>query len=172
MQEPIRFSLVVTAIERIAAVFLAVITALTFVAVILRYIFSYALPDSYDIARLLLGVAIFWGIAAANYRDEHIGMDLVWSLVGPRGKRFLDISAGLVTLAVFLVFCWMFTVKLGDTLRSGETTFDVHLPLWAFYGLAWLGLCAGALLLALRVWRLIAHPEITPEKGSEPLVMD
>lgn len=167
-----RFSLVVTAIERIAALFLAVITALTFVAVILRYIFSYAIPDSYDVARLLLGVAIFWGIAAANYRDEHIGMDLVWSLVGPRGKRFLDIAAGLVTLIVFIIFTWMFTFKVGDTIRSGETTFDVHLPLWSFYALAWLGLFAGALLLALRVWRLIAHPEAVPEKGSEPLIMD
>jgi TRAP-type C4-dicarboxylate transport system permease small subunit len=172
MQEVKRFSFVVTAIERIAALFLAVITALTFVAVILRYIFSYAIPDSYDVARLLLGVAIFWGIAAANYRDEHIGMDLVWSLVGPRGKRIIDISAGLITLIVFLVFCWMFTFKFGDTFRSGETTFDMHLPLWMFYGLAWLGLFAGALLLALRVWRLIAHPESVAEKGSEPLVMD
>ncbi len=172
MKQALRFTVVVTAIEWIAALLLAVITVLTFVAVILRYIFSYAIPDSYDVARLLLGVAIFWGIAAANYRDEHIGMDLVWSLVGARGKRTLDIAAGLVTLVVFIVFTWMFTFKVGDTFRSGETTFDVHLPLWTFYGLAWLGLFAGALLLALRVWRLIAHPETVPEKGSEPLVMD
>ncbi|HEX7952086.1 MAG TPA: TRAP transporter small permease [Burkholderiales bacterium] len=164
--------IVVTVIEAIAAVFLAFITALTFVAVILRYVFSYAVADSYDIARLMLGVSIFWGIAAANYRDEHIGMDLVWSMVGKRGKWIIDVCAGLVTLAVFVVFAWMFTLKLGDTFRSGETTFDLHLPLWGFYALAWLGLVSGVVLLSLRMWRMILHPESVPEKAAEPLVMD
>lgn len=163
---------VVVWLESVAAAFLAVITALTFVAVVLRYLFSYVIPDSFDIARLLLGAAIFWGIATANYRDEHIGMDLFWTLAGARGKRLLDVAAGLVTLATFCVFAWMFTFKLQDTWRSGETTFDLHLPLWWFYALAWLGVGAGVVLLAARVWRLIAHPALSGEKGENGLTLE
>jgi TRAP-type C4-dicarboxylate transport system permease small subunit len=162
----------VTWLESIAAVFLAAITALTFVAVLLRYVFSYVIPDSFDIARLLLGVSIFWGIATANYRDEHIGMDLVWSMVGHRGKRIIDVAAGLITLAVFGVFAWMFSFKLQDTWKSGETTFDLHMPLWTFYSLAWLGVAAGFFLLAVRIWRLIAHPAEAGEKGEGNLMLD
>jgi TRAP-type C4-dicarboxylate transport system permease small subunit len=163
---------VVVWLESVAASFLAAITALTFVAVILRYLFSYVIPDSFDIARLLLGAAIFWGIATANYRDEHIGMDLLWSMTGPRGKRLLDVAAGLTTLAAFCAFTWMFTFKLQDTWRNGETTFDLHLPLWWFYALAWLGLAAGVVLLVVRVWRLIAHPALAGEKGTDSLTME
>jgi TRAP-type C4-dicarboxylate transport system permease small subunit len=163
---------IVTWLENVAAGFLAAITVLTFVAVILRYIFSYVIPDSFDIARLLLGASIFWGIATANYRDEHIGMDLVWSLVSKRGKYIIDVIAGIVTLAVFGVFGWMFTFKFQDTLRSGETTFDLHVPLAFFYGLAWLGVAAGVVLLAIRVWRLIAHPEAVGAKGEGDMMLD
>jgi len=167
-----RFQWLVMAIERVTALFLAAITALTFVAVFLRYLAGYVIPDSYDIARLLLGVAIFWGIAAANYRDEHIGMDLVWSLLGRRGRWAIDAVAGLVTLAVFGVFFWMFSFKVVDTFRSGETTFDLHLPLWAFYALAWLGVFAGAVLLAVRVWNTITRPGEVPDKGAEKPLLD
>ncbi len=38
----------IDAIEVTAAGFLAVVTLLTFVSVILRYFFSWAIPDSYD----------------------------------------------------------------------------------------------------------------------------
>ena len=56
----------IDAIETTAASFLAVVTLLTFVSVLLRYFFAWAIPDSYDFTRLLLGILIFWGIAVAG----------------------------------------------------------------------------------------------------------
>ena len=53
-----------------------------FIAVLLRNFFSYAIPDSFDIGRMLLGILIFWGIAATSYRGGHITVDLVWANVG------------------------------------------------------------------------------------------
>ena len=43
----------------------------------------HSIPDSYDFGRLLLGILIFWGIAATSYRGTHITVDLVWAAVGP-----------------------------------------------------------------------------------------
>ena len=71
-----------------------------FVCVLLRYFFAVSIPDSYDFGKLLLGILIFWGIAATSYRGRHITVDLVWSAVGPRGKRLIDIFATLVLLFV------------------------------------------------------------------------
>ena len=123
-------------------------------------------------ARLLLGIGIFWGIAAANYRNEHIGMDLVWSMVGTRGRRWIDIFSGLVTLAAFFVFWWMLSFKVRDTYATGETTFDLHLPLWGFYAAAWVGITAGCLLLLVRVVRLLRDRPDTRKEPQEALPLE
>src|SRR6476659_5266830 len=70
-------------IEWIAAGFVGIVAANIFLAVILRNTLSYTIPDSFDIGRMLLGILIFWGIAATSYRGGHITVDLVWANVGP-----------------------------------------------------------------------------------------
>ena len=68
-------------IEWIAAGFVGIVAANIFVGVLLRNVFSYAIPDAFDFGRLLLGILIFWGIAATSYRGGHITVDLVWANV-------------------------------------------------------------------------------------------
>ena len=99
-------------IEMTAAIFLAAVTALTFVSVLLRYIFIWTIPDSYDLSSLGLGILIFWGIASASYRGEHITVDLLHGAVGPKLKRVIDTFASLVTLVCLLVFTWMVAIKV------------------------------------------------------------
>ena len=55
-------------IEWIAAIFVGLVAADIFISVLLRYFFSTSIPDSYDLGRMLLGILIFWGIAATSYR--------------------------------------------------------------------------------------------------------
>src|SRR5438552_4341646 len=82
-------------IELVAAAFVGIVAADIFISVLLRYFFSVSIPDSYDFGRLLLGILIFWGIAATSYRGTHITVDLVWGAVGPRQQRLIDIFATL-----------------------------------------------------------------------------
>src|ERR1700759_4499859 len=90
-------------IELLAAVFVGLVAADIFVAVLLRYFFAVSIPDSYDFGKLLLGILIFWGIAATSYRGTHITVDLIWSACGPAGRRLIDIFATLVLLFVVSV---------------------------------------------------------------------
>ena len=71
-------------IELLAAVFVGIVAADVFISVLLRYFFAASIPDSYDFGKLLLGILIFWGIAATSYRGTHITVDLVWVAAGPR----------------------------------------------------------------------------------------
>ena len=73
-------------IEWLAAAFVGIVALDIFVSVLLRYFFAVSIPDSYDFGKQLLGILIFWGIAATSYRGSHITVDLVWSAVGPRGN--------------------------------------------------------------------------------------
>src|SRR6476661_9208587 len=90
-------------IEWIAAGFVGIVAANIFLAVILRNTLNYAIPDSFDIGRMLLGILIFWGIAATSYRGGHITVDLIWSAVGRSRKRAIDVFATIVLLFVVIV---------------------------------------------------------------------
>lgn len=153
-----RLDRAVDAIEVTAACFLAAVAALTFVSVILRYFFSWSIPDAYDISRLLLAILIFWGMAGTGYRGEHITVDLLWGALGPRTRRVLDIFSNLVTLFAMTAFAYMMGHKVFDTRAEHVLTFDLRQPVWIYYLAAWLGLVASVLLVALRVYRLALRP--------------
>lgn len=149
----------IDAIEVTAAGFLAVVTLLTFVSVLLRYFFAWAIPDSYDFTRLLLGIVIFWGIAVASYRGDHISVDLLWSAAPAWAKRMMDIFSALVTLVAMAAFTWMFAFKVIGTRADNVGTFDLRQPVWIYYAIAWIGLGSAVLLLVVRTVRLVMTPE-------------
>jgi TRAP-type C4-dicarboxylate transport system permease small subunit len=144
--------------ERIAGGFLAFVVALTFVSVVLRYAFSWSIPDSYDLSRLFLGILIFWGIAVTGFRGDHITVDLVWNALPRWARRVLDLAATLFTLACMAGFAWAMATKVMDEFATGEETYDLRLPVWPFYLLAWLGLAASVLLLIVRLVRQAGGP--------------
>ncbi|HLT26998.1 MAG TPA: TRAP transporter small permease [Zeimonas sp.] len=146
-------------IEVTAASFLAVVTALTFVSVLLRYLFVWQIPDTYDFSRLLLAILIFWGMAGTGYRGEHITVDLVWGAVGPAVRRALDVFATGLTLFAMAAFMVMMATKVVDTRAENVLTFDLRQPVWIYYALAWLGLAAAVALLLVRLYRLLLHPD-------------
>ncbi len=157
-------------IEVTAAGFLAVVTLLTFVSVILRYFFAWAIPDSYDFTRLLLGILIFWGIAVASYRGDHISVDLLWSTSPPWAQRAMDVFSALLTLVAMATFTWMFAVKVIGTRADNVGTFDLRQPVWAYYLVAWFGLAAAVALLVMRTVRLVLAPEkLAPAHPPQPV---
>ena len=147
-------------IELIAAVFVGLVAADTFISVLLRYFFNVQIPDAYDFGRLLLGILIFWGIAATSYRGTHITVDLLWTAVSPRWQRLMDIFATLVLLFVVAVQTSMLLDKVIDTRTANVSTYDLNLPTWPFMALAWAGDVSAVLLIAVRTYRLIFHPEL------------
>jgi TRAP-type C4-dicarboxylate transport system permease small subunit len=140
--------------ERAAGLFLAAIATLVFVSVVLRGTLRIAIADWYDMSRLMLGVAIFWGIAATSYRNDHIKVDILWEWAPPRARFLIDLFATLVTLAFLAAFSWMLTAKVGSGFRSGEATFDMRLPIWPFHFVAALGIFLATVLVAIRLVRL------------------
>jgi TRAP-type C4-dicarboxylate transport system permease small subunit len=160
----------IDAIEWIAAGFVGIVAANIFIAVLLRNLFNYAIPDSFDIGRMLLGILIFWGIAATSYRGTHITVDLVWANVSPKYQRVIDVFATLVLLFVVTVQTWTLFDKVRGTYNDNVTTFDMHMPTWPFLAVAWAGDVSAVLLIAIRTYRLIFHPEEIQDpriKGTE-----
>ena len=160
---------IINSIEWVAATFVGVVAADIFFSVMLRASgklqvaafgkpYLTMIPDGYDIGKLLLGILIFWGIAATSYRGAHITVDLLWSAANRTWKRYIDIFATLVLLFVVSVQTYTLLDKVTATRLDNVLTFDLHLPTWPFFALAWIGDAAAVLLIAIRTWRLIAEP--------------
>jgi TRAP-type C4-dicarboxylate transport system permease small subunit len=156
-------------IEWVAAFFVGIVAANIFLAVMLRNIFSVSIPDSYDFGRLMLGILIFWGIAATSYRGGHITVDLLWANVGPRYQRMIDVFATLVLLFVVTVQTYTLFDKVVGTYNDHVLTFDLRLPTWPFFAVAWAGDVSAVLLIAIRTYRLVFQPDKLTDEQVKPV---
>ena len=169
--KPVYMDRFIDSIEWIAAVLVGVVAADVFISIMLRYFFSIQIPDSYDFGQLLLGITIFWGIAATSYRGTHITVDLIYANVSKLWQRVMDVFATLVLLFVVLVQTWTLFDKVITTRADNVQTFDLRIPVWPFFALAWIGDVAAVLLIAVRTYRLIFHPELMkrPDELARPV---
>ena len=158
---------IIGAIEWMAACFVGLVAADIFISVLLRKFFNTSIPDSYDFGRQLLGILIFWGIAATSYRGGHITVDLVWTAAGPRLKRFIDVFATLVLLFVVIVQTAMLFDKVRSTWRDNVLTYDLNLPTWPLAAIAWAGDVCAVVLIAIRAWRLVFHPDLLHDEHAD-----
>jgi TRAP-type C4-dicarboxylate transport system permease small subunit len=119
---------------------------------------------------MFLGILIFWGIAATSYRGAHITVDLVWELSNARWRRIIDVFATLVLLLVVTVQTIMLFDKVATTRAQNVLTYDLQLPTWPFFLIAWLGDVSAVILIAVRTFRLVFAPESVNEEHSlEPV---
>ena len=158
---------IIHVIEWLAASFVGIVAADIFISVLLRKFFNTSIPDSYDLGRQLLGILIFWGIAATSYRGGHITVDLLWTSAGPKLKRFIDVFATLVLLLVVTVQTVMLFDKVRLTYQDNVLTYDLNLPTWPLFAVAWMGDVCAVVLIAVRAWRLVFHPDLLNDEHVE-----
>lgn len=139
-----------SATETVAAFFLLLIALLTAGNVLLRGVFGIQIPDWYDGARMIMGIALFWGVALTTYYGSHICVDLLWEHLEVPGRRVLDIVATLIVLAFLAPMAWMVWTKVLSTGTQG--TSDLRMPLVWFYAVAAVGATVAAVLAAVRLY--------------------
>ena len=171
--------------ETAAGIFLAAVTLLVFVNVMLRGAssglgdflnwitgrtdmkFVLTIPEWYHLSCLALGVCIFWGFAATSYRNDHIKVDILWDWVGPANKRLIDLIATTSLFVFLLVFSWMLGVKVMSGYGSGEATYDLRLKLWPFHFVMAIGVVFATLLVAVRLSRIARGVNVEREHKLE-----
>ena len=152
-QGPVRRA--VWLIERVAGITLGLVTLLIVASAIGRYGFARPLPDAFDLSRLVLGVAIAWGMASVAWHGTHIKVDLLAQVVGPVPRRIINTLAWAVLLAFTLALTWKIGQRVEAAMGGGDATMDLRLPHWPFFGAIWLGMLAAVFATALRLWEII-----------------
>lgn len=146
-------------VDVIAGICLGVVTLLVFVSAIGRYLFTFPIPDSFDLSRLLLGVAVMWGLASIGFRGGHIAVDIVAQVVPPRVGRIMEAFGWLVLLVFTAVFAYKLLGRVESAQASHESTFDLRWPVWPWLAFAWAGVAVSVITVAARLLYLMTGAE-------------
>jgi len=144
-------------VERIAAVMLAGVTILVVASAVGRYLLAWPVPDAFDLSRLLLGVAIIWGLAGLGFSGAHIKVDMLALVLPTKARRMVNAFAWAVLALFTALLVWKMWGRLVNTYYGGETTMDLRLPHWPFLGAIWVGLVASLIATLWRLWLVVVH---------------
>ena len=105
-----------------ASAILFCMMTLTFVDVVLRYVFNRPLRGAFEVTELMLLVLIFAGLPLVSHADEHVTMDFIDRLLRARARDVLKraVHAGCAALMFFLT--WLMWLKAGTIAGYGDTT--------------------------------------------------
>jgi len=115
-----------------AALLLLGLMLLTTADVISRYIFNWPLRGAFEITELLLLALIFAGLPLASRAGEHVTLDFIDRLFGPKGRELLRRLTDLVCGAIILGLAWRVWIKAGKIAAYGDTTEVLRLPVAPF----------------------------------------
>ena len=94
-----------------ASAILFAMMLLTAVDVVARYVFNRPLRGAFEVTELMLLVLIFAGLPLVSWADEHVTMDFIDRLIGPRARRRLEHGVHVVSAAIFAWLAWLVWLK-------------------------------------------------------------
>lgn len=105
-----------------ASLILFCMMTLTFVDVILRYLFSRPLRGAFEVTELMLLVLIFAGLPLVTHANEHVTMDLIDRWLSPRLRAALGRLMEAISAALMFVLTWFMWIKAQRIAGYGDTT--------------------------------------------------
>lgn len=117
----------------VAALFFVVMLVALFLQVFFRFVLNSPIGWTEELATTCFVMMVYTGSIGATRNDEHMKMELIIDLCGPRGKLILLILGDIVFAIVNLILTYGL-VQVSLNLREyGMTTAMLHIPKWIPY---------------------------------------
>ncbi len=116
--------------EAFMVVVLAAMTLLTFVQVVLRYVFGASLVWSLEATTYLAAWLVLVGMSYGVRTQAHIAVDLVTSRLPPRAARGVTLVALVCALGYCALMIYGSTVFVERLIALGNDARDIPLPRW------------------------------------------
>lgn len=125
--------------------------------VLLRYAFSFGSVWAQELEWHLLAAVILLGMSYALQRGDNVRVDLFYAGFSPRAKFLVNLTSGLLTLGMALLFVRLSLAYVAQSYSIGETSADPGgIPFrWAVKGLIPLGFALLALQTVAALLRLV-----------------
>ncbi len=127
---------------------LALMVILVFSNVIARYFLNSALAWSEEISRFMLIWVAFLGSVLAYVRNEHLGLDILITVLPPRSSRVVLVLANLLVIAAIVILLYGGWSITSHTFNSGWTSPALSIP----YGVVYMIVPVCSLLLLLQAF--------------------
>lgn len=139
--------------EWLIALMLAAMTLLTFVQVVLRYVFDSGFTWALQMNTVMFAVMIFIGISYGVRVGAHIGVDAVVKLLPPKLRRLTSMVAVLLCLVYAGFVIYGSTIYVMKMKSVGIEMDDLPLKIWIARAI----LPVGFLLLGLRFMPILVN---------------
>lgn len=116
--------------EGLIALLLTVMTLITFMQVVARYVFNYSFVWALELVTFLFGGLIFLGISYGVRVGSHIGVDALVKGLTPAKARAVGVAAALLCMlyaGIVFVGGWIYVAKM---VEIGIEAQDIPIPQW------------------------------------------
>lgn len=134
--------------EWIISLMLFAMTALTFLQVVMRYVFNSGYSWALELTTVFFAIMIFTGVSYGVRVGSHIGVDALVKMMGPGPRKVVSVLAvvlSLVYVGLVLTGSWVYVSKMREV---GIELEDMAIPRWWVLAVMPLG-------LALTGWRFL-----------------
>jgi C4-dicarboxylate transporter DctQ subunit len=142
--------------EWIVVAMLVAMTGLTFVQVVLRYVFNSGFTWALELTTVFFAVMIFVGVSYGVRVGSHIGVDALLRLMPPGLKRGVSIVVVLACLAyagIVIVGAWVYVTKMK---MVGVELEDLPIPVWVVRSILPLGYALMTFRFLQVLWLLVS----------------
>ncbi len=147
-----KFNALFRGIEILIAFFLAVMIALVFANVVLRYCFSTGFAWSEEIARLCFIYLVYLGSIGAMRDNQHLGLDSVLARVPERAQKVIYFLVQVAIIWVMVILTqgsWQLVIQ-----NLADRWVATQIPVFLVYGVGLITGIAIIILALANIYRL------------------
>jgi TRAP-type C4-dicarboxylate transport system permease small subunit len=131
------------------------VASLATVSVLGRWLYSSPVEGDFEFVKMATAIAVFTYLPFTQARRANVVVDSFTGWLPQRGRDLLDALWDLVYAGMMGFCAWCLFYGTFDSVRSGETTMQLQIPLWPSIALS-LVLCAFLALTAVATaWALL-----------------
>ncbi|WP_208351764.1 TRAP transporter small permease [Pseudaestuariivita rosea] len=149
---------------------LAFLAIMTVVSILGRAIFEQNIPGDYEMIEHGCALAVFFFLPLCQLKRGHVTVDILVDAFPSRIKAFFGFLGDLLIAIAAVVITRQFWLGFGEKFPFGsdglrdalgmgyrpffpETTYELEIPIWSLYGVAWIGALFFSIVSVYTVWR-------------------
>src|SRR5690606_1315700 len=116
--------------EGLLALFLALMTVVTFAQVVARYVFNYSFVWALELSIFLFGALIFLGISYGVRVNAHIGVDALVRVLPSKVARIVAVIACALCIVYACIVLYGSAIYVDRIYTIGILAQDIPIPQW------------------------------------------
>ncbi len=141
--------------EALISFLLAAMTLLTFLQVVLRYVFNSGLIWALEATTYMFGWMVLLGISYGIKVGSHIGVDVIVQQLPPRGRRLVGLLVALLSI-LYAVIVLVGSYNYVDTMHTLDIEAeDIPISRWILLLALPIGFSLLLIRLAQAAWRIV-----------------